>query len=38
VLKENEDIVGVMRMISCIGKKPEGDSEELEAGNDIISI
>ena len=29
--KDNEKIVGVMRMNSCVGKKPENSSEELKA-------
>ena len=34
LMKEDEKIVGVMRMKSCVGKKPEIDSEEVTARNE----
>ena len=36
VAKENTEIVGVMRMISCIGKKPEEYPQEQEAENNTL--
>ena len=37
VVQENESIVGAMRMISCVGKTPEGEPEEPQADEDTSS-